>query len=277
MTRDSDQSGAAGQTPQAAGPEGRERGPAGDRQTSVGMTPEVERLREALAPFAKLAEFYADCEQHPKGCPDDASVGEIVDLTVGDFRRAAAALSTDATPVTDTTDEIVREAVSAAAVEWCGEKERETFPEDIAYFEANWLALPGLKARVDKHLTALRSKASDTTQAGVEEGLREAAQALLDACRPINGHTFGHDASDEQKSLFGTAQVALREALRSTATLPDTVRELVVRASAQGIGPGDDDRFQVYLLFDDRDDALALSHALGELRLARRALNGGEG
>ena len=42
-----------------------------------------------------------------------------------------------------------------AALEWCGEKERETFPEDIAYFMHNWRSLPGLKARVER--LALRS------------------------------------------------------------------------------------------------------------------------
>lgn len=53
----------------------------------------VERLRAAIAPFAALAEFYDSCEQHPDGCPDGFPVGEVVDLTVGDFRRAAQALS----------------------------------------------------------------------------------------------------------------------------------------------------------------------------------------
>lgn len=34
--------------------------------------------------------------------------------------------------------------VYRAAIRWCGEKDRETFPEDITYFEHNWPALPGL-------------------------------------------------------------------------------------------------------------------------------------
>lgn len=38
--------------------------------------------------------------------------------------------------------------VSAAAVIWCGKKERETFVEDIAYFKHNWSSLPGLRAEV---------------------------------------------------------------------------------------------------------------------------------
>lgn len=39
--------------------------------------------------------------------------------------------------------------VYAAAIKWCGEKERETFPEDIAYFRHNWSALPGLRRYVE--------------------------------------------------------------------------------------------------------------------------------
>jgi hypothetical protein len=54
----------------------------------------VDRMREALEPFAALAEFYDECEQHPNGCPDNANIGEAVDVTVGDLRRARAALST---------------------------------------------------------------------------------------------------------------------------------------------------------------------------------------
>jgi hypothetical protein len=50
-------------------------------------------LAEALKPFAALAELWTSCEQHPSGCPDSALVGEVVDLTVGDFRRARQALT----------------------------------------------------------------------------------------------------------------------------------------------------------------------------------------
>jgi hypothetical protein len=55
-----------------------------DRQMTV--------MREALRPFADHADFYTDCEQHPHGCPDSALVGEVTDLTVGNFRAARAAL-----------------------------------------------------------------------------------------------------------------------------------------------------------------------------------------
>lgn len=39
--------------------------------------------------------------------------------------------------------------VLEAAVQWCGEKERETSLDDIRYFEQNWWALPGMKAWVE--------------------------------------------------------------------------------------------------------------------------------
>jgi hypothetical protein len=57
-------------------------------------------------------------------------------------------------------EEIAR-AVDAAAVEWCGEKERETFPEDIAYFKHNWRSLPGFKERVDRHRAILQGENND--------------------------------------------------------------------------------------------------------------------
>ncbi len=42
--------------------------------------------------------------------------------------------------------------IEAAAIRWCGEKDRETFPEDIEYFRNNWSALPGLRAYVDREI-----------------------------------------------------------------------------------------------------------------------------
>jgi hypothetical protein len=60
----------------------------------LGVQPQatqIEQLRAALEPFAKAADFYDDCEQHPCGCPDGVSAGELVDLTVGDFRTARQA------------------------------------------------------------------------------------------------------------------------------------------------------------------------------------------
>jgi hypothetical protein len=38
--------------------------------------------------------------------------------------------------------------VRLAAVAWYGQKDRETFPEDLLYFERNWMSFPGFRAFV---------------------------------------------------------------------------------------------------------------------------------
>lgn len=50
--------------------------------------------------------------------------------------------------------ELLRKAVYEAALQWCSEKERETFPEDIEYFKYNWLAFQGFRDRVEAILKA---------------------------------------------------------------------------------------------------------------------------
>lgn len=50
--------------------------------------------------------------------------------------------------------------VYRAAVAWCGEKERETFPEDIEYFRHNWHAFPGLRTFVDREITRAGAEAA---------------------------------------------------------------------------------------------------------------------
>lgn len=53
---------------------------------------EVERLREALEPFAKhLDEMRFDIDNNGNPLPDDQAVGWVY-VTNGDFRRARAAL-----------------------------------------------------------------------------------------------------------------------------------------------------------------------------------------
>lgn len=53
----------------------------------------ITLLECALLPFAEAADNFDDCEQHPNGCPDEALAGELVDLTVGDFRAARSTLT----------------------------------------------------------------------------------------------------------------------------------------------------------------------------------------
>ena len=53
--------------------------------------------------------------------------------------------------MTDNTKyEVTQADIETAAVRWCGDKERETFPEDIDYFKHNWRALPGLRKYVEE-------------------------------------------------------------------------------------------------------------------------------
>lgn len=63
------------------------------RAENADLRAKLEWAAEALEPFAEHADFYDDCEQHPGGCPDSIECGEIVDLTVGDFRLARTTLS----------------------------------------------------------------------------------------------------------------------------------------------------------------------------------------
>lgn len=57
-------------------------------------------------------------------------------------------------------------AVYEAAHKWCGQKDRETFNDDILYFSNNWSALNGLRAYVEKEITsrvlALRATLANT-------------------------------------------------------------------------------------------------------------------
>ncbi|MEZ2132497.1 MULTISPECIES: hypothetical protein [unclassified Sinorhizobium] len=50
--------------------------------------------------------------------------------------------------------EVLKKAVSRAAIWWCSEKDRETFLDDIIYFKNNWSSLPGLKKYVEEELAS---------------------------------------------------------------------------------------------------------------------------
>lgn len=50
--------------------------------------------------------------------------------------------------------------INAAAIKWCGEKERETFMSDILYFKNMWHSLPGLRAYVEREMSSPRTAAS---------------------------------------------------------------------------------------------------------------------
>ncbi len=46
--------------------------------------------------------------------------------------------------------------IDAAAARWCGEKERETFYDDILYFRNNWQWFAGLRRYVDEEVNRVR-------------------------------------------------------------------------------------------------------------------------
>lgn len=73
---------------------------------------------------------------------------------------------------------ITQADIRNAATDWCDQKDRETFPEDIEYFKCNWMSLLGLKGYVDK--VARRREAA--TLEGIRIGLAWAERYLQD-CR----------------------------------------------------------------------------------------------
>lgn len=60
------------------------------------------------------------------------------------------------------------EYISEAAVTWCGQKDRETFPEDIAYFKHNWSYLPGLWPYVIRAAVAPSSAGTVSVEAAAK-------------------------------------------------------------------------------------------------------------
>lgn len=106
---------------------------------------ENERLREALAPFALVG--HAILSEAP---PEAFHIifksysGQVIKIGLSEFNRAFNAM------LGRLTDEDLAPYAHDAAIEWCGEKDRETFDGDIKYFLNNWRSLPGLRARVDR-------------------------------------------------------------------------------------------------------------------------------
>ena len=81
-------------------------------------------------------------------------------------------------------------AVGAAAIKWCGEKDRETFQSDIEYFRTNWRALPGLRDYV------LRALAPADGLAAVEALRKEQTSSPnpYDDCAHFDDHAVNRFA-----------------------------------------------------------------------------------
>lgn len=76
-------------------------------------------------------------------------------------------------------DAPTEDQIYQAAIRWCGEKDRETFPEDVEYFRHNWSSLPGLRKYVDDVVRA------DTL--AERDALLEAGDALSFAAQTSGG------------------------------------------------------------------------------------------
>lgn len=70
--------------------------------------------------------------------------------------------------------------IQAAAMAWCGDKDRETFASDAYYFRENWHALNGLKAYVAREVSS-RAKIA---KARLWRAMTDAATAAAEGAAP---------------------------------------------------------------------------------------------
>lgn len=96
--------------------------------------------------------------------------------------------------------------VRRAAIAWCGQKDRETFPEDLTYFEQNWRALPGMTVFVATHAAALIA-----SQARENERLREALVQHNDRLRSAQSIAARDGADTNWVSFRGQVTYTLAE------------------------------------------------------------------
>lgn len=79
--------------------------------------------------------------------------------------------------------EVTELDVYAAALQWCGEKDRETSLDDIRYFQNNWQSLPGFYRRVEAFARhRIKTTANLTTE---NAALAARVEALEGALRGI--------------------------------------------------------------------------------------------
>ena len=77
-------------------------------------------------------------------------------------------------------DNVTQADIQNAALYWVGQKDRETFPEDIAYAEANWQIIAPVKSLAEafaRHRLASTTAQSEAVQKLVEAVQREAKKA----------------------------------------------------------------------------------------------------
>jgi len=111
-------------------------------------------------------------------------------------------------------------AVGAAAIKWCGEKDRETFQSDIEYFRTNWRALPGLRDYV------LRALAPADGLAAVEALRVEARENAMQALASMGQAQEAYEAQLEAEAELARNKTLAAENA-SLKSLLMTVRDYV--------------------------------------------------
>jgi hypothetical protein len=138
-------------------------------------------------------------------------------------------------PKEPTEDEIFR-----AALVWCGRKERETSPEDITYFKANWRHLPGLKQVVDELIFGASPSLTKPMESAVS-----ARELLVEAAALFREYESHHRAKVERLGDTIEREEGDRKAERNAAIADKIERALSLRPE------GEEGRPVLYVQFSD--------------------------
>lgn len=129
--------------------------------------------------------------------------------------------------------QVTQADIDAAAIQWCGEKDRETSLDDICYFKANWESLPGLRSRVQafarhRHTAdacirpgehAVVSDNNGTTVCSAYEALEDAKDEICELkLRLLGRHTATADALEAMREAREALAVAANRLLALSAT-----------------------------------------------------------
>jgi hypothetical protein len=106
--------------------------------------------------------------------------------------------------------EVTQEDIRAAALQWCGQKDRETSLDDIRYFENNWHSSLGLRSRVQAF--ARHREAALTTAQAEADALRAEVERLS-----YDGIHTCHDGCPRLPCVQRREIERLREALEMLA------------------------------------------------------------
>lgn len=84
--------------------------------------------------------------------------------------------------------------IHAAAIQWCGEKDRETSLDDIRYFQNNWRSLPGFRSRVEAFARHRQAALSEL------EGERANVEAVAEALHGLSAILLLTGALEDDKT-----------------------------------------------------------------------------